>query len=98
MTAALRVRTNTPVGRDSTPVACSSTWRARVAALRTLVAAMCLAMGCAARTVDWSVPPKIDAPAALTSPRANELRLANGVRVIVVENHRLPVVAITAVH
>jgi zinc protease len=47
--------------------------------------------------LDWSRPPAI-AIAQLVPPRLEEVRLPNGIRVVVVENHRLPIVAIAAIH
>ncbi len=47
--------------------------------------------------VDWSTPPAVgDVP--WRAPTLREHRLANGVRIVVVENHRLPLVVITALH
>jgi len=57
------------------------------------------ALGCAAQAprVDWSASPRVDARRPLVAPSATEIRLANGIRVVVIENHRLPIVAIAAV-
>lgn len=51
--------------------------------------------------VDWSKPPAIDRDAnamATALPRAASETLDGGPRIVVVENHRLPIVAITAIH
>jgi zinc protease len=48
--------------------------------------------------VDWSTPPPIATDATRDAPRVSTGALGNGARIIVVENHRLPLVAITAIH
>lgn len=51
--------------------------------------------------VDWSKPPAIDGDgSAMASalPRAASEILEGGPRIVVVENHRLPIVSITAIH
>ena len=47
--------------------------------------------------VDWTVPPPLAARVRFEPPRAEHFLLANGLRVVLVENHRLPLVAIAAV-
>lgn len=47
--------------------------------------------------IDWTKPPALAAPPAFAPKPPSELHLRNGVRVIVVENQRLPIVTITAV-
>ena len=66
---------------------------------RGLVACIALA-ACAAptATVDWTHPPAVAAAPAVTPPRATSFVLAGGLRVVLVENHRLPLVAIAAVN
>jgi predicted Zn-dependent peptidase len=44
-----------------------------------------------------TAPPPID-DVAVAPPRIDELHLASGIRVLLVENHRVPLVAITALH
>jgi zinc protease len=48
--------------------------------------------------VDWSRPPEPLTVARWQPPSTTELTLASGVRVRLVENHRLPIVAVTAIH
>lgn len=48
--------------------------------------------------IDWSRPPPPAATAAWTPPAIADVQLPNGVRILVVENHRLPLVAISALH
>jgi zinc protease len=43
--------------------------------------------------VDWSRPPAPLAETAYVPPSAREWKLANGARVVLIENHRLPLVA-----
>ena len=50
----------------------------------------------AASGIDWSKPPALAAAARFVPPPIIPFALSNGVRVVVVENHRLPIVAITA--
>jgi zinc protease len=52
----------------------------------------------AAAGIDWSTPPAIADDPAFASPRVQELSLANGVRVLLVENHRLPIVTLATIH
>ncbi|MDB4956313.1 MAG: peptidase domain protein [Myxococcales bacterium] len=48
--------------------------------------------------VDWSTPPPIgDAPRFL-APRIEDFTLANGIRVLLVENHRLPIIELATLH
>jgi zinc protease len=47
--------------------------------------------------VDWSTPPAMR-DVAWRAPAIRDLRLDNGIRIVVVENHRLPLIAITALH
>jgi len=44
--------------------------------------------------VDWTAPPPADPEVAFAPPVPTELRLSNGARVLVVENHRLPLVSV----
>ena len=44
--------------------------------------------------IDWSAPPPADPEVAFAPPVPTEFRLANGARVLVVENHRLPLVSV----
>lgn len=47
--------------------------------------------------VDWSKPPGVvDVP--WRAPALDEVTLPNGIRIVVVENRRLPLVAVTALH
>jgi zinc protease len=48
--------------------------------------------------VDWTTPPAIATDVTRDAPRVSTGALANGARIIVVENHRLPLVALTAIH
>jgi zinc protease len=48
--------------------------------------------------VDWTKPPPLAEPAPFAAPRAQRFTLGNGIRVVVVENSRVPIVAIKAVH
>jgi zinc protease len=48
--------------------------------------------------IDWTKPPPLAADTPFEAPRLGRFALGNGIRVIVVENHRLPLVAIKAVH
>lgn len=43
---------------------------------------------------DWSTPPKPGLEKNFQAPEAKSLRLANGMRVLVIENHALPLVSI----
>ena len=47
--------------------------------------------------IEWATPPPLAAPLPFAAPQLDETTLANGVRVIVARNPRLPIVAITAV-
>jgi zinc protease len=47
--------------------------------------------------IDWTRPPTAAAP-SFVPPRITETTLGNGARLVVVENHRLPIVSITAIH
>lgn len=44
--------------------------------------------------IDWTQPPPADAEVAFAPPLPTELRLSNGARVLVIENHRLPLVSV----
>lgn len=46
---------------------------------------------------DWTKPPPPEAEPTFRVPKARRLRLANGMALLVVENHRLPLVAMTLV-
>ncbi|MEZ4362436.1 MAG: pitrilysin family protein [Kofleriaceae bacterium] len=46
---------------------------------------------------DWSTPPPPTAEPAFTPPAATQLRLSSGLTVVVIENHQLPLVALTLV-
>ena len=52
--------------------------------------------------IDWSKPPAIAADAHLAGtiepPRVSTGALKSGARIVVIENHRLPIVAVTAIH
>jgi zinc protease len=48
--------------------------------------------------IDWSTPPAIATDVTRDAPRVSTGAVASGARIIVVENHRLPLVAITAIH
>lgn len=48
--------------------------------------------------IDWANAPKADASMPFTPPTAQSFTLKNGARVIVVENHRLPLVTIESLH
>ena len=48
--------------------------------------------------VTWSEPPAPGAEPSFTPPAPVEWKLANGVRVLLVENHRLPLVSLRVIH
>lgn len=48
--------------------------------------------------IDWSKPPAIAGDVHVEAPRVSTGALPNGARIVVVENHRLPIVAVTAIH
>lgn len=48
--------------------------------------------------IDWTKPPPVVSGAPFVPPHIYETPLDNGIRIIIVENHRLPIVAITAIH
>jgi zinc protease len=48
--------------------------------------------------VDWSRPPAVAADSPLAAPAVVELHLANSIRVLLCENHRLPLVSVTTMH
>ena len=52
----------------------------------------------ASSAVDWSRPPARLAVPRWQPPAISELTLASGVRVLLVENHRLPLVAVSVVN
>ncbi len=60
------------------------------------LALVCLAA--CAHELDWSRPPELTAPAAFAPPRATRVVLDDGMQVVLVENRRLPLVAIAAVN
>jgi predicted Zn-dependent peptidase len=68
-------------------------------AARTLVAAAAVSLGLPAGLVSQAVvrtrPPTLGAPPALVVPRARVARLPNGLQLVVVEMHKVPVVDIT---
>ena len=47
--------------------------------------------------IDWRTPPAVD-DVAWTAPVVAETLLDNGIRIVVVENHRLPLVAVRVLH
>jgi zinc protease len=48
--------------------------------------------------VDWSTPPPIDEPAPFVPPAIQSFSLANGIRVLVVERHQIPLVSLVSHH
>lgn len=61
-------------------------------------AALALVVACAHAPPEAFRPPNIAESLQFTPPPIAELALSNGIRVLVVENHRLPIVAVTTVH
>jgi predicted Zn-dependent peptidase len=49
-------------------------------------------------TIDWSTPPSPHAPSPFSPPPITRFVLANGLTVLAVENHRVPVVAFATIH
>ncbi len=48
--------------------------------------------------IDWTAAPRSNEGMAFTPPSAQSFTLKNGARVIVIENHRLPLVSIESLH
>jgi zinc protease len=48
--------------------------------------------------IDWSAPPAIDAPAPFAPPTIGSFTLGNGIRVLFVERHQLPLVSLVSYH
>jgi predicted Zn-dependent peptidase len=71
----------------------------RLAALVSLAATAVVAhgRGAHAQTLDRTKPPQPAAPAPFVFPKAQTQRLPNGLRVVLIENHTLPLVAVRAV-
>ena len=59
--------------------------------------ALALSVPLAAQQPDRSAPPKLGAPPTLTLPPIQELQLSNGVRVMLMEKHQVPVVQISVI-
>jgi zinc protease len=51
-----------------------------------------------ASRIDWTKPPPLGTPLPFAPPVPQTLSLSNRVRILVVENHRLPLVAVSIVH
>jgi zinc protease len=79
--------------------------------MKAALLALALAAACGPRTpranddvpwqrsgVDWTKPPAVAAAAPFAAPKLEEFTLANSLRVVLVTNHRLPIVAITSIH
>jgi zinc protease len=69
-----------------------------------VVSAIALVIACSPRPrtpsspADWSLPPAVATDPPFVAPTFHELRLSIGIRVLFVEDHRLPLVAVTTVH
>jgi len=48
--------------------------------------------------IDWTTPPAVTSPLPWTPPVLHEDVLANGIRIVVAENHRLPLVSLGLIH
>jgi zinc protease len=57
-----------------------------------------VACGAAPRAIDWTKPPAPQAAARFVAPAIDSFVLRSGVRVILVENHRLPIATLLAIN
>jgi zinc protease len=48
--------------------------------------------------VDWSAPPPVGEPSPFAAPAIESFTLANGIRVLVVERHHIPLVSLVSLH